>query len=150
MEQLNVYINEQLNEIRHKTSSDFSALACLYKESFAIQWTYVSGNHNERYKSMQGRPGKGLAGLVIRADRLMILDDSVLDLQTKRLEYPIMLAENLQAAVAVPVKFNGQTRGVLLTGSRTRKIYTEQDINWILQMASKIGSTNQTLNQQSG
>ncbi|WP_078543786.1 GAF domain-containing protein [Litchfieldia alkalitelluris] len=144
MEKSIVYINELLNEIRFKTSSDFSAFACLNKDSFIIQWKFVSGNLNNRYKKMQGRPGKGLAGLAIRADRTMVLDSSIADIASRRLQYPIMLAENLQAAVAVPVRNAGITTGVLLVGSRYNKTYTVAEIQVITEFAGSIGLLPQT------
>ncbi|MBD8070575.1 GAF domain-containing protein [Bacillus sp. PS06] len=145
MEKLNVDILEQLNEIRLKTSSDFSAVAYLYKESLMIHWAFASGNLNERYKSMQSRPGKGVAGLVIRADRAMILDDSVPNLHVKRLEDPMMCAENLLAAVGVPVKTLGRTNGVLFVGSREQKTYTEQDIEMMNELAKNMGGSAEQL-----
>lgn len=138
MEESRAYIIEKLNDLRLNTSSDFSAFACLNKNTYMIHWNFVSGNLNERYKHMQGRPGKGLAGFVIRADRPIVLDDSLPDIQTKRLEYPIMLAEKLHAAVAVPVKVNGKTEGVLLVGSRIPRIYSEEDIKFVANVAFTI------------
>ena len=133
-----VEINNQLDQLRAQTTSDFSAFACIDKETHLITWKYASGNQNERYKHMHGKPGKGLAGLAIRSDRMITLDQSISDYARKRLDYPIMLAENLQSAVAVPVKANGETYGVLLTGSRTLRQYSQDDLKIILDISVKV------------
>jgi nitrogen regulatory protein A len=140
MESPLVEMTKQLNQLRSLTDSDFSAFATISKNDQLISWKYASGNRNERYKHMQGKPGKGLAGLAVRADRVMILDVSNPDYARKRLEYPIMLAENLQSAVAVPVKDNEITCGVLLTGSRTLRKYSQDEVKMIQEISLKIAS----------
>jgi nitrogen regulatory protein A len=133
-----VEINKQLDQLRARTASDFSAFASIDKETHLITWRYASGNRNERYKHMHGKPGKGLAGLAVRSDRVITLDQSISDYARKRLDYPIMLAENLQSAVAVPVKDNGETYGVLLTGSRILRHYSQDDLKIIEDISTKV------------
>jgi len=140
MEQIKIEIIKQLDNVRNETTSDFSAFATLRQNDQIIQWNYVSGNTNNRYKNMIGRPGKGLAGFVIRADRAMVIDESTPNYLQKRLDYPIMLAENLQAAVAVPVKADNKTVGVLVIGSRTAKTYTSRELKNIDVTAEALAS----------
>lgn len=128
MENLQLKIEEQLDSLRNITCSDFSALACFDHRKNRIQWKYVSGNLNNRYKQMVKRLGHGLSGLVVRFGRHIIIDGTDPAIHRKRLEYPIMLSENLHSALAVPVTLKGNIRGVLLIGSRTIRVYTEKEM----------------------
>lgn len=131
-------IEAQLNSLRNITSSDFSALALIDIRKHRIQWRYASGNINDRYKQMMVRPGQGLAGLVIRLGRHMVLDAAMPDVPLKRLEHPIMLAENLHSALAVPITIEREIHGVLLLGSRSIRTFTENEIMLTFGAAEKI------------
>ncbi|MFT4415929.1 GAF domain-containing protein [Fredinandcohnia humi] len=139
MEAIKIQIEHQLHEICTITSSDFSALAKLQQRTQDIYWEYAFGNRNERYKHMVGKPGKGLAGSVIRLGTTMIVDQDSPGFEQLRLQSPIMLAENLQSAVAVPVQCKGKISGILLVGSRFRKKYSIEQINQIKTVAEKFG-----------
>lgn len=144
MDQLQVKdpIDEELHRLRCLLDHDFSAVAFLDKDSQRIRWNYVSGNTNERYKFIVQKPGRGLAGSVIRLGRPIIIDQSSAGLERARHEYPIMLAEKLWSAVAAPIHINGMIQGVLLVGSRTIREYSKQEIEEILlTMSQHISST---------
>ncbi|MFS0862892.1 GAF domain-containing protein [Fredinandcohnia sp. 179-A 10B2 NHS] len=124
-------VEQKLYDICTSTSSDFSAFADVNQQNQAIHWKYAHGNINERYKHMVGKPGKGLSGSVVRFGTSIIVDSGTPGFEKLRMQYPIMLAENLYAAVAVPVYFKGNINGILLVGSRTSKKYTMEQINQI-------------------
>lgn len=86
-----------------------------------IKWHIAAGNHNEKYKMISVRYGKGIAGRVISTGSAMTIEDFPHNISGKALEYPIMLAEKLIYAFAVPVHFNGMAKGVLLIGNRINK-----------------------------
>ncbi len=102
MESIQVEIEQKLHDLCTNTSSDFSAIAHVDQGNQTIRWEYAHGFTNNRYKNMVIRPGKGLSGSVVRFGTTMILDIGTPDRQRTRLQYPIMLAENLVSAVAVP------------------------------------------------
>ena len=53
----------------------------------------------------------------------------------KPLEYPIMLAEKLITAFAVPIHFNGLPKGVLLVGKRTNQSFSQNEQMTVLKAA---------------
>ncbi|RBW68806.1 GAF domain-containing protein [Bacillus taeanensis] len=138
METTKAKIESELNSLRIKTASDFTALAWLYKDNREIRWRYVSGNGNDRYKQMVGKIGKGLAGMTVLLGSPIILDSTTSDLSRKRLDYPIMIAENLLSAVSVPLKNNGEIVGVLLAGSRTMRTFTQNEIQFFIETAERM------------
>lgn len=140
VETIKIEMEAQLNALCTATSSDFSAFAQVNEHNYEIHWKYVYGNQNKRYKQMIGKPGKGLSGSVVRFGRNIIIDQNTPDVALRRLEYPIMLAENLQSALAVPVKSYNQILGILLIGSRSPKEYSEEQISFVGRKAEEISS----------
>jgi nitrogen regulatory protein A len=129
----NQEIQEELDSLCKITTSDFSGLAWIDQHDSRIRWLYVSGNRNERYKRLALKPGRGLAGLVLKLGRPIIIDGGITDLELSRVQYdyPIMLVEHLHAAIAVPLKIQDETRGVLLIGNRSDRYYEENDLHLI-------------------
>ena len=84
-----------------------------------IKWKYASGNINNRYRMIVLRPGKGLAGLVIRTGARKVIADVEAELsQNDKLGYPIVLSEVLTAMIAIPLWKNNRVYGALLLGQR--------------------------------
>ena len=137
MENVQSYIEVELECLRDLTTSDFSAMAFMESGEYRIRWKYASGNGNERYKQITLKPGSGLAGIVIRIGRPVMLDMNVPDAQSMRYEYPIMLTEHLEAVVAVPFMFD-ETQGVLLVGSRSMRTYSVHEIELIVSTAERL------------
>ncbi|WP_216830572.1 GAF domain-containing protein [Alkalihalobacterium elongatum] len=129
---------EILEELNSKTSSDFAAIAIVVPISHQICWREAAGSLNEKYKNMRKKYGSGLVGAVARHGRIIIIDDSSANAEKRRLESPIMLAEQLQSAIAAPILLNNSIVGVLLVGSRNNRIYNEQDIQTITNLAGEI------------
>ncbi|MDP5275618.1 GAF domain-containing protein [Chengkuizengella axinellae] len=141
-------IEKHLEGIRLLSSSDFVGFAILDKEEYIIRWKYVSGNRNDRYKRIRLRPGKGIAGQVIKHGRPVIFDTqydrSLIDLR----EYPILLAESLEAVAAVPVTLKNAVTGVLMIGSRILRDFDKQTIELLESIAEQLGSMIQNYNKQ--
>lgn len=127
-----------LNSLRETTSSDFSALGLLEPGDQRIRCHYVSGNQNEKFKNIALRQGRGIAGEVLRRGRPFILDASVQDAGMQRMNFPIMLAENLQSAAAVPVTIGEEAGGVLLVASRSPRLFSPQQIDLLERSANRL------------
>jgi nitrogen regulatory protein A len=126
----NEELQDELDSLCKITTSDFSGLAWIDQHDSRIRWLYASGNNDERFKRLALKPGRGLAGLVLKLGRPIIIDTSLADFELSRVQYdyPIMLVEHLRAAIAVPLKVHDETRGVLLIGSRSERCYEENDL----------------------
>ncbi len=111
-------IELQLQTMRAEAGTDVAALAWRDEAGRGIRWISASGNRNERYKHMLLKPGRGLTGIVFRIGQPVVFDSDVPEYQVMRHEYPIILSEQLQTAVLLPVKLGNETCGVLLLGSR--------------------------------
>ncbi|MDE5414805.1 GAF domain-containing protein [Alkalihalobacterium chitinilyticum] len=127
-----------LEELNLKTSSDFAAIALVVPISHHICWGEAVGSINERYKGMRKKYGSGLIGAVARHGRIIVIDDSLPNSEQKRLDSPIMLAEKLFAAIAAPIFLDNQIKGVLLVGSRSNRIYSQEEIEMIGEKTKEI------------
>lgn len=109
-------IQEMIDGLRLSTSSDFCGLACL--NGTMLRWKYTSGASNERVKRMEMRPGQDLVGTALRTGRTARSDAQFTGDHIPG-RCPLMLAERLVSAIAVPVFQEGSVPGaVLLVGSR--------------------------------
>jgi nitrogen regulatory protein A len=127
----------ELDTIRRKTCSDYSALAWREGHGRTYLWHEVSGNITSRHQQMIIRQGKGVVGSAIRHGRLVVLDPSTPEYELKRQDSPIMLAEKLEAVVVVPMISDEEIRGILLVGSRTRCTYTPAIQTYLQQVAER-------------
>lgn len=109
---------EVCGRLQSEVGCDFVALAMQNEVGPDVKWHYASGNLNEKFKRITVRFGKGIAGKIISSGSPMMLTDFPKGILGKVTDYPIMLAEKLVSAYAVPLFFNGAPKGVLLIGNR--------------------------------
>ncbi|UXV35523.1 nitrate respiration regulation accessory nitrate sensor NreA [Staphylococcus sp. IVB6181] len=143
------YFNYQaaLNDIREEGQFDFAAIALPEDSSHSavIKWKYASGNINNRYQLIVLRPGKGLAGLVIRTGSRMVIYDVDTALSSNdKLGYPIVLSEALTSMVAIPLWNNNRVYGALLLGQRNGRPLPEGSEDF--RIKDKLGSFRDEFN----
>ncbi|MBL0388689.1 GAF domain-containing protein [Tumebacillus sp. ITR2] len=132
-------IQKALDGLRLQVGVDFLALAIAEGDG-QIRWVNASGNRNDRFKRIVLRPGKGIAGRVITLGRPIVVEGIVPKAGDDPREYPILLAEGLCCAVAVPVVCGSRVRGVLLMASRTERSFATSDVDAVLGLAERLGT----------
>lgn len=138
MDKIELAINQCLEELRLQTGADFAAFACQESGEAVIRWKYAAGNRNERFRRIVLRPGKGIAGKVLMSGRLMILENYQPKQHDDPREYPILYAEELQSAMAVPVSIQDRVKGVVLIGYRTPCSIEQKVIELTKQIADQV------------
>ncbi|WML57524.1 GAF domain-containing protein [Neobacillus sp. PS2-9] len=118
---------EVCNQLLTAVNCDFVALALQNEVGPDVRWHYASGNLNEKYKRITVRFGKGIAGKIISSGSPMMMTDFPNGILGKVTDHPIMLAEKLVSAYAVPLFFNSVPKGVLLIGNRESTVFTEAE-----------------------
>ena len=131
-------IDQACERVLSELACDFVGLALQNNDGPDVRWHYAAGNSNEKYKRISVRYGKGIAGKVISTSRPMSLDNFPHNIPGKALEYPIMLAENLLYAYAVPIHFKGIPKGVLLIGKRTKQPISEFEQGLVREAARRL------------
>jgi len=91
-----------LRELCEVTSSDFAAITGVRNIQEPLRWLHYFGNRNQRIASMTVKPGRGLAGMAIKW-AIPCHFAALADSDAWREECPIMLAEQLSDAVAIPL-----------------------------------------------
>jgi nitrogen regulatory protein A len=135
-------IETHLTQLRGLLSCEFAGLA--WSENNIVRWKVVSGNRNDRYRKIILRSGKGIAGQVLRSGRPMTVDCTECKFQYDMKDFPIMLAEGLMSAAAVPVTLNIKVLGILLVGNRSPRTYLSHEIELVSSFAEQLGSLMQT------
>ncbi|MBH5320297.1 GAF domain-containing protein [Paenibacillus sp. GSMTC-2017] len=140
MESLESTFILELNRLRGELSSDFCALAMLDVDGFTLKWKLASGNENERFRKMTFRYGKGLSDTVVKVGRAVSLNLTDIISSRQVHEYPILIAESLRSAYAVPLQDGIKVIGVLLVGDRKNRIYRVDEKRVVLQAGVRMSA----------
>ncbi|WP_114495687.1 GAF domain-containing protein [Fontibacillus phaseoli] len=120
----------KIDQIRERLGYDFVSLAFAQsaQNGFVITWQYASGNLNNRYKRIVLQSGKGIAGLVFKTGKPMLVSSVKDELNPRDMfNYPIVVSERLNSLAAIPLYHLERVEGVLLAGYRGGKVITSEN-----------------------
>lgn len=133
-----------IEEFRAAAEFDFVAMALVEpaQNQYVLKWKYTTGSLSNRIKKVLLQSGKGVAGLVFKTGKPLLIKDRNEFIQDEDLfNYPILVFENLRSIGAVPLWHNGRVAGVLLGGFREEGLMTEEKLELLLlQAATGIGN----------
>ncbi|GGA30252.1 GAF domain-containing protein [Paenibacillus physcomitrellae] len=124
-----VAFQRDLDMARATLGFDFMALALVEsaEHNYIIKWKYVSGNKNERYKRIVLQSGKGIAGMVFKIGKPLLIPSIEQEVGPGSLfNYPIAQSEDLKSVGAVPLWNEERVEGVLLGAFRGDKQVTDE------------------------
>lgn len=133
-----IYMKQACEQLQGTIECDFVGLAFQESKGPNIGWKIASGNSNDKYERITLRYGKGIAGRVISTGRPMEIKYFPQNILGKALEYPILLAEKLLYAYAVPILINGIPKGVLLVGFRSETCISDDEKKLVEKAAADI------------
>ena len=120
---------KDIEQIKSLFDFDFVALALVHpaEKRFTSRWEYVTGNNSNRYQRIKLQTGKGVAGVVLKTGKPLLIRDVKTGLNASYLyNYPIVVAENLNSFGAIPLYKYNRVKGVLLVAYRDDKVLTEE------------------------
>ncbi|MNZ82117.1 GAF domain protein [compost metagenome] len=126
--EVNFEIQQAIDSLREVFDFDFVSIALVQSaaDQFVLTWQYVSGNLNNRYKRIVLHSGKGVAGIVFKTGKPMLIPSVKTELEPNDLfNYPIIVSEQLQSVCAVPLWKDARVVGVLMVGFRGEGRLTE-------------------------
>ncbi|QBP41082.1 GAF domain-containing protein [Paenisporosarcina antarctica] len=130
----------EIERIRLATGCDIIALALVEtaENQYELKWKYASGNLNNRFKQIVLQSGRGVAGLVFKTGKPLLMS-SISDFLEKDnlFNYPILTLEKLKSIGALPLWHDGRVAGVLLGGFREDLRMTEDLLQCMLEMSVK-------------
>jgi nitrogen regulatory protein A len=128
-----------IEQLREQSGFDFVALAFARsaEDDFVITWQYASGNLNNRYKRIVLHSGKGIAGIVFKTGKSMMISNVMDTLQQRdHYQYPILVSERLRSLAAIPLYQYDRAAGVLLVAYREENRLTQQAFEHLQQTLS--------------
>ncbi|WP_409273576.1 GAF domain-containing protein [Neobacillus sp. SCS-31] len=131
-------VSETCEQLREAIGCDFVGLALQNRVGLNIRWHFASGNLNDKYERITVRYGKGVAGKVISTGSPLLVENFPENILGKTTDHPIMLAEKLVSAYAVPLFFRGMPKGVLLAGNRTASSFSAQSCLMVKETATAL------------
>jgi nitrogen regulatory protein A len=129
---------QEMEQLRTEIDCDFCCLGLLEGEELTLRWKTACGNENERFRNITDRGGRGLTGSVVKVGRAMPLYFADLVMSRCLHEYPIMTAERLRSAYAVPLMEGRSVKGVMLAGDRWKRVYRPEERHCIMLAGERI------------
>ena len=117
----------EVNQLKDRYQFDLVSLALTQsvEDQFVLKWKYAAGNLNDRYKRITLYSGKGIAGIVFKTGKSLVIENIHKEIHGKDLfNYPIVMSESLQSIGAIPLWANHRVEGVLLVGYRNDQVIT--------------------------
>ncbi len=124
-------ICSSLEQVRQRSGSDFAALGLLDSSKRKLSWNYSAGSVSDRTLLVVQKSNVGLSGMAIRTGRLF-KSAAVSNVSERyKLGEPLMLTEQLQIAVSVPLSAAEQILSVLLLGRRSIVSFSNEDLEQV-------------------
>lgn len=137
---------QELDQFRTWLGYDFMSLALAESAEYhyVIKWKYATGNLNDCFKGIVLQSGRGIAGIVFKTGKPMIIESVAQHIDTELLfNYPIVRMEKLKSLVAVPLWNDNRVAGVLLGGFRDEQRVTIDMLHQLDELAHRgIGTLN--------
>ncbi|WP_062109711.1 GAF domain-containing protein [Bacillus niameyensis] len=131
MNEKNANFQTKINLLKERYQFDFVSLALTqsFEDSFVLKWKFAAGNLNHRYKRITLFSGKGIAGIVFKTGKPLLIQNINEEIYGKDLfNYPIIVSESLKSIGAIPLWKDQRVEGVLLVGFRKEKMVTSEHI----------------------
>ncbi|WP_210470602.1 GAF domain-containing protein [Sporosarcina sp. 6E9] len=119
----------EIEKIKEAFNFDLVALALVHPSDgrFTSRWEYVTGNKSNRYKRIILQTGKGVAGVVLKTGKPLLMSDvKTLISEGDMFNYPIIVAEELTSFGAIPLYKYNRVKGVLLVAFRDDNVLSEE------------------------
>lgn len=137
-------IHQELKQLKLEMALDFVAVALADADYRDINWKIALGANSQRYKKITVRMGNGMAGKVLQTRRPHVVTSFPEEVKDEMLEYPIFLVESLCSGMGVSVDSERaqqkEAYGVLLVGQRTKRVFSEQEIEAVKKAAAKLAA----------
>src|SRR5690625_3786863 len=95
-----------INQLREQLDYDFVSLAFAQSaaDRFVLTWQYAAGNLNNRYRRIVLQTGKGIAGIVFKTGKPMLIPNvQNFTSHDELMNYPIIVSERLNSLVSIPL-----------------------------------------------
>lgn len=134
----NKAIQDTCQNIFNFVTCDFVGFAIQSDDGLEVKWHIATGGSGDIHTKLSATYGRGIAGQVVATESCVEIHDFPNDIQGHVRDYPIMIAERLIYAFAVPVLHNGISNGVLLAANRTNEPLSNEEKAIVMEAAKEI------------
>lgn len=124
-----------VDRVREILNVDIVAIAIMDDATGTTSWKAMSGFQTDVYKRTTFAPGRGTAGRVVASRQTILLEGIGKRPDMPAEEFPIHMAEKVHNGMGIPLMIGERILGVLITGYREDRTFTEQDIKFAETMA---------------
>ena len=118
--------------------ADAAGVALAEGPAQEIRWTVFVGGREEALREIRLRPGEGVAGRVVATGSPVTVEDAASELAERPDAYPVLAAEGLRAALAVPLRRGDRTLGALMVAYRARRAFTGEEVVLLSSFANQV------------
>ncbi len=131
---------ELVSRIRELMAVDTAAILLVEPSGRELVATAASGLEEEVRQGVRVPVGEGFAGRIAATAQPLVIDH----VDRRTVVNRILIDEHLAVMAGVPITASGQVLGVLHVGSRTRRRFTEDDIELLRLVADRAGAAAQS------
>ncbi|HYB73352.1 MAG TPA: GAF domain-containing protein [Candidatus Sulfotelmatobacter sp.] len=131
-------ITSVVESARGLFGADGAGLALADGPAQEIRWTVFAGGRPEAFKEIRLRPGEGVAGRVVATGSPVMVEDALGDLPLRPEAYPILSAEGLRGALAVPLRRGDRVLGALMVAYRAPRRFAESEVVLLSSFANQV------------
>ncbi len=136
--QIDRIITSVVESARGLFRADAAGLALADGAAGEIRWTVFLGDREAAFKEIRLRAGEGLAGRVVASGEPQTVENACSDLAGNPEAHPILAAEGLCAALAVPLRRVDRTLGALMVAYREPRRFAEEEMVLLSSFANQV------------
>ncbi len=125
---------------RELLGADAAGLARIGPDGGTLHWQHFVGSEGTRggFQAIRLRPGEGIAGFVVATGQPLQINDLAAGLPPGLESAPILEAEHLRSALAVPLRSHEQPLGALMVANRAPRIFTGEEVTLLTSLANQV------------
>ncbi|MFQ5879036.1 MAG: GAF domain-containing protein [Dehalococcoidia bacterium] len=127
-----------VRKARQLFGADTAGLALLHESQAEVQWDLLAGATSDEFRTLKLQLGQCVAGQVIQSGEPVIIEDVAQEVEGLATTHPLLVVENLRAALVVPVRIAGKPVGALMVGHRTPYSFHLSDLKLLMSLANQV------------
>ncbi|HXZ43895.1 MAG TPA: GAF domain-containing protein [archaeon] len=131
-------ISSVVQSARNLFTADAAGVALADGAAGEVRWILCVGDPADAVKEIRLQAGQGVAGRVLAAGTPVIVEDASREIADDPVAHPILAAEGLMAALAVPLRRGERTLGALLVAYRTARRFAEEEVFLLSNLANQV------------
>lgn len=123
---------------RNLFAADAAGVALADGAAGEVRWTIFVGNRAEAYKEIRLQAGQGVAGRVVATGSPVIVEDATQEVADNSDAHPVLTAEGLRGALAVPLRRGDRTLGALVVAYHAPRRFADGEVVLLSSLANQV------------